>query len=177
MSLRAPYEIGIGFPTGNYPCKDGYFSIEGGAAYGFWPRLVTMLNMPELLEDPRFCTAEAQSDPENYEAFLQIFLPWCMERTKQEITMLGQAKRVFVTPVNSPKDLLDDMHLKARGFFVDIDHPMTGKIKYPGAPFRTAIPFQVRRPAPILGQHNEEVYGQLGYSKEDLVKLRELGVI
>jgi crotonobetainyl-CoA:carnitine CoA-transferase CaiB-like acyl-CoA transferase len=177
VSLRSPYGAGMGFPSGNYPCKDGYFSIVGPARLGFWPRVVDMLEMPELLEDPRFCTAEAQGRQENAEAFMQIFLPWCMERTEEEILRLGQAKRVLVAPVKNARDLVDDPHMNARDYFVVIEHPATGKIKYPGAPFRVGNAFQIRRPAPLLGQHNEEVYGQLGYGKEDLVKLSETGVI
>lgn len=177
VSLRTPFGIGLGFPYGNNPCKDGFFSIMGGVRLGFWPRVVTMLDMPELLEDPRFCTVEAQARPENYEAFLQIFLPWCMERTKQEIIASGQANGVPVAPVNTSEDLLTNPHMEARDYFVAIDHPMTGKVKYPGAPFRAGNSFQVRRSAPQLGQHNEEVYGQLGYSREDLVKLRAQGII
>ena len=56
--------------------------------------------------------------------------------------------------------------------------PFTGKLSYSGAPFRSeAMPWVVRRPAPLLGQHNEEVYGAVGYTREDLTKLRERGVI
>ena len=61
---------------------------------------------------------------------------------------------------------------------MDIEHPATGKLKCPGAPFRTnEMPWRVRRPAPLLGQHNKEVYGELGYSRKDLVRLKETGVI
>jgi len=52
-----------------------------------------------------------------------------------------------------------------------------GAVKYPGAPFKSEAGFQIRRPAPTLGQHNEEVYGSLGYSRDDLVELSEIGVI
>jgi crotonobetainyl-CoA:carnitine CoA-transferase CaiB-like acyl-CoA transferase len=167
----------MGFPSGNYACEDGYFSIVGPARLGFWPRVVDMLEMPELLEDPRFCTAEAQGRLENAEAFTEIFLPWCMERTVEEIVELGQAKRVLVGPVNNARDLVNNPHMKARDYFVVIEHPTTGKIKYPGAPFKAGNSFQIKRPAPLLGQHNEEVYRQLGYTRKDLVKLKETGVI
>jgi len=60
-----------------------------------------------------------------------------------------------------------------------MDHPAVGKIKYPGMPFTSsAVPPTDNQAAPLLGQNNEEIYsGILGYSKEDLVKLREAGVI
>ena len=61
---------------------------------------------------------------------------------------------------------------------MEVDHPAAGRVKYPGAPFKMMeTPWEIRRPAPLLGQHNEEVMGELGYTKEDLVRLREQGVI
>jgi crotonobetainyl-CoA:carnitine CoA-transferase CaiB-like acyl-CoA transferase len=62
---------------------------------------------------------------------------------------------------------------------VEQDHPVAGKIKQPGAAIRySATPWQLRRPAPLLGQHNQEVLGDLlGYSHQDLVFLRRSGVI
>ncbi|GAI97702.1 unnamed protein product, partial [marine sediment metagenome] len=65
-----------------------------------------------------------------------------------------------------------------REFFIEISHPVAGNLLYPGAPFRMSeTPWQTGR-APLLGEHNEEIYCQrLGYSREDLVKLREGGVI
>ncbi|MFC1956657.1 CaiB/BaiF CoA transferase family protein [Chloroflexota bacterium] len=192
VSGRATYGIGYGFPSGNWPCKNGYFSIVGGARMGFWPRVVAMLEMPELLEDSRFCTPEAQARVENSEAFTQIFLPWCMEHTVEEITTLGQQKRVLVAPVNNAQQLVNDCHMKARDSFVDIDHPitrradthrqargylLTGEIKYPGIPFRTSKPSPMICLAPMLGQHNVDIYGQLGYDRGNIIKLRETGVI
>ncbi len=179
VSTRQRVGQGEGFPLGNYPCKDGYISIVGAARYGFWPRVPNMLGMPELLNDPRFSTVEAQEQhPENREAFMEIFRPWCMEHTMHEITMLGQSVRALVAPVYNAKDLVNDEHMEERGSFVEVDHPMTGKVKYPGAPFRPAVaPFQIKRPAPLLGQHNEEILRELGHSKEDLVNLKETGVI
>jgi crotonobetainyl-CoA:carnitine CoA-transferase CaiB-like acyl-CoA transferase len=166
-----------GFPFGNYPCKDGYFSISGTAASGFWPRVVAMMGMPELLNDPRFCTPQAQRVPENHQAFLKIFLPWCMAHTKAEITRLGQTNRDLVAPIYKSNELVEDPHLKVRNFFVEVDHPAAGTARYPGPLFGSQAGFKMRRPAPTLGQYNEEVYGSLGYSKDDLVRLSEMGVI
>ncbi len=70
-------------------------------------------------------------------------------------------------------------HLKAREFFVEIDHPKAGRLVYPSAPYRfSRTPVRFERPAPMLGEHNQEVYcEQLGYSQEDLVQMRRTGVI
>ena len=62
---------------------------------------------------------------------------------------------------------------------MDIDHPKAGKLKYPSAPYRfSQTPWAAARPAPLLGQHNQEVYGgRLGYSDFELKKMREGGII
>jgi CoA:oxalate CoA-transferase len=91
----------------------------------------------------------------------------------------AQAVRVLATAVNTPEDVLRDRHFQARGFFVEVDHPSTGRVAQPGPPFRMGeTPWCIRRCAPHLGQHNEEVYrGLLGLSNEELMVLREQGVI
>jgi crotonobetainyl-CoA:carnitine CoA-transferase CaiB-like acyl-CoA transferase len=81
--------------------------------------------------------------------------------------------------VNTPEDVLSDRHFRARDFFVDVDHPDAGHVIQPGAPFGMSLtPWRIRRCAPRLGQHNEEIYGgMLGLSKEELMVLREQRVV
>jgi crotonobetainyl-CoA:carnitine CoA-transferase CaiB-like acyl-CoA transferase len=164
------------FPYGIYPCKDGFFQLAGG--FFFWPRICQMIDRPDLVDDPGFCTPEGQREPENLERFSVTWYPWIVERTKKEIIEVGQAAGVLCGPINTTGDLVNDPHWQARGFWEEIDHPVTGKLTYPGAPFKMAeSPRRVSRPAPLLGQHNEEVYSDLGYSREDLVGLKESGTI
>ena len=76
-------------------------------------------------------------------------------------------------------DLVDCPHLKAREFFVDVVHPVAGRASYPGMAVR--LPREDitdSQPAPLLGQHNADIFGQeLGYSGQDLISLRQHGVI
>ena len=67
-----------------------------------------------------------------------------------------------------------DEHLKERGFFVEMDHQEAGKLRYPSVPFRfSKTESSTRVSAPLLGQHNDEVYGEgLGFSGEELARLR-----
>jgi len=76
-------------------------------------------------------------------------------------------------------DLFNNAHLKARGFFATIDHPATGPLQYPGALYKFSVtPWEIRQPAPLLGQHNEEIYcGRLGIRREKLVELKAAQVI
>ncbi len=101
------------------------------------------------------------------------------EHTAEEINQAAIARRVPCSPVQSVKDLVNTEQLAAREFFVEIDHKEAGKLKYPGAPYKlSATPWEVKRPAPLLGEHNEEVYYRMpGYTRQDLVKLRQAGVI
>jgi len=162
-------------PHGRYPCKDGFVEYAGGEPV-FWPRWVKMLEMPELLENPRFKDLADLSHRGEFEA---IFLPWLVELTKREATEKAQKAGVPGAAIQTPKEVVNDPHFNERGFFVEIEHPEAGKIKYPGCPFKTErTSWEVRRPAPLLGQHNEKVYCDLlGYTKEDLIKLKAMGVI
>jgi len=165
-----------GFPFGVYPCKDGFFHIAGG--FIFWPRIAQMIERPDLAVDPAFCTLQGQRDPDSLERFNLIWYPWVTERTKKEIVKAGQRVGVLCAPTDTTEDLLNEPHWKAREYWAEVEHPVTGKVVYPGAPFKMAeTPWRVSRPAPLLGEHNEEVYGEMGYSKEDLVKLRRTGII
>jgi crotonobetainyl-CoA:carnitine CoA-transferase CaiB-like acyl-CoA transferase len=105
--------------------------------------------------------------------------PWLAVRTKQEIYKLCLEKRVPFAPVRNMAEVVNDAHLKARDYFVEITHPVAGTFKYPGAPGKLSeTPWAVDRPAPLLGQHNEEIYcKRLGYSKEKLETLRTGGII
>lgn len=102
-----------------------------------------------------------------------------MSRNKEQILTEGMDWRVPVAIVNNTEDLLNSPQYQAGDYFVEVEHPVLGKVIQPGAPFKMArTPWQIKRPAPVLGEHNIEVYGQLlGYEKRDLVTLRQAGII
>ena len=96
----------------------------------------------------------------------------------ESIPLIKPVGRMIETGVKLSIPALRKFSKDLKADLVDVEHPVTGNFKYPGAPFRAEeMPWQVKRAAPLLGQHNEEVYGALGYTKEDLVRLRETGVI
>ena len=113
------------------------------------------------------------------EEFDTVCTPFFLEHTKSEIHAMAREAKIAIAPMNTTEDLVKDVHLHEREFFVEVDHPVTGKTVQTGAPFKMSdTPWQLRRPAPLLGQHNEEVYGQiLGYTKQDLVQLSKMGII
>jgi len=128
------------------------------------------------LSDPRF------NNPNDLSLVPEVdgaFIAWLMERTKQEASEQLQSKNTICTPFNTPADIFNDRHFKERNFWVEIDHPVAGRLTYPGAPIDMPDGgYQIRRPAPLLGQHNEEILcGVLGYSNEELVRLRGMKAV
>jgi crotonobetainyl-CoA:carnitine CoA-transferase CaiB-like acyl-CoA transferase len=161
------------FPSGFLPCKDGWLMII--CTPTMWPRLGPALGKPDLMEDPRFQNIFDLTYASDMDG---IFLEWLSERTKQQAAEEMQAGGIAVTPVNSPEDAVLDRHFRERGFWIEIDHPVTDRLTYPGAPVDMSDGgFKVRMPAPLLGEHNSEVYGQMGYTGKVLATLRETGVI
>ncbi len=96
-----------------------------------------------------------------------------------ELFNSGTEWRIPIGLVPTTKEIVESPQHEAREFFEEVDHPVMGRITMPGAPFKMMdTPWQLKSPAPLLGEHNEEIYCQrLGYSREELVKLRERGVI
>ncbi len=175
-SIRAGnrYPVG-GHPLNLIPCKDGYVSMSCVT-----PRqsdnLFVLIGMPDLAEDPKFATAPDRWD--NYREFDELIEPWFMDHDMDEIVELAQELRIPCTYVPTFGKLQDDVQLSARDYWVAIEHPAVGTLPYAGAPFKMSqTPWRATR-APLLGEHNEEVYeGYLGLSREEMVRLRERNVI
>ncbi|MSQ40130.1 MAG: CoA transferase [Dehalococcoidia bacterium] len=149
---------GLGYPSGSYPTQDGYVTVTGGGAY--WARTVAALGMPELLNDPRFAPPLGQLSAEGREEFEgTIWLPWLLERTKQQAMADLQAHEIYSGVLNSLDEVVDSTpQLASRGYIVEIDHPVAGKLRYPGSPLYTPKGWwRIHRPAPLLGQHTQEV--------------------
>ena len=162
-------------PHGRYPCRDGFVEYAGAEPL-FWPRWIKMLDMPELADDERFKDVTDLRHKDELEA---IFLPWIIQQTKKEATEKAQKVGVPCAGLQTSKDVVNDPHLKEKEFFVEVEHPDIGKLMYPGAPAKfSETPFQVTRPAPRLGEHNEEILcRRLGYTRQELVRMRESGII
>ena len=158
------------------PCKGGHisFSPQGDR---FWRGLMEMLGNPEWARNEKF--KDFTTRREHVDEMEGHIIEWTMQRTKEEIFEKAQAHHIPCFPVNSMSEVFRAEQFKAREFFVEIDHPVAGKFQFPGAPYKLSTsPWQIRRPAPLLGEHNEEIFcKRLGYKREELVKLRMNGVI
>jgi crotonobetainyl-CoA:carnitine CoA-transferase CaiB-like acyl-CoA transferase len=98
------------------------------------------------------------------------------ERTKAEIMAGALEHRIMLFPVSTTKDILENVQLAAREFWVEVEHPELGTtITYPGAFAKASkTPLQISRRAPLIGEHNQEIYQkELALSKEELLTSRQ----
>lgn len=162
----------VGYPLGVYPCADGYFELVGGILR--WNQVVQMLGSPPELLDPKWSAPEAMQDPELKAEFEEIFFPWILGKTKQELWQLTQANNIQSAPLNNMEDVVADAYFRDQGYFTNISHPVAGDFLFPGAPWiMNETPWEIRSPAPQLGEHTQELLSDIGYSNDDLVRLRE----
>jgi len=169
-------------PCGVYPCQPGgandyvYIYTSRWPGSSQWNGLLKVIGRLELVGDPRFATPEARYQHRNdVDAMITA---WTKQRTKFEaMEELGRAN-VPAGAVLTTAELSADPYLQERGTMVTVQHPVRGSIIMPGFPIKMSASSVPVQPAPLLGEHNAEIYeGKLGIPKEKLDKLRESGVI
>ena len=149
------------WPNGIWPVTDGYILAYSRPSVDWWSLFVKMMvgeGVPEF-EDSRFASAEGRA--EHVEELDGHFQSWLSGQTKEEVYHLAQKHGLPFGYVATAPDLLASPQLKSREFYVDIEHPIAGKLPYPAAPFELSkTPFEFAR-APLLGEHNDEVLANL----------------
>jgi crotonobetainyl-CoA:carnitine CoA-transferase CaiB-like acyl-CoA transferase len=157
--------------------KDGYVTLTMVQDH-FWESLKDVLGHPEWTEWEIFNERESRRD--NMDALYPLVEEWTQQHTMEELYQMLQVEgHIPSSPVHSVEDVVNHPHFVERGTFVDMEHPQIGEFKSPGPAYRfSETPWQVSSPAPSLGQHNEEVLcNRLGYSKDDLARMRQMGVV
>jgi crotonobetainyl-CoA:carnitine CoA-transferase CaiB-like acyl-CoA transferase len=157
------------------PCADGWVIAQTGGGAD-WNDVARFFDRPQLLE-PRFA---GQARSTEYDRELDaVLLDAIKDRGKRELFRTASEMRMLFGLVQTPEDLARCPQLKAREFFREVDHPVMGKLMVPAVLFNLSLtPFRLRRPAPLLGQHNVAVYcDRMGYTAADLVHRRQLDII
>lgn len=171
----------------NFGCKDGAISWQLLTAYqGDWTR-----HLVEWLDEEGMASDELKAVPweeVNYENLSEEqlstwedeFARFFLTKTKAELVEESTRRIIMLFPSNTMKDCMEDEQLAARNFWVEVEHPeLGGSITYPGAPLiLNEAPWRVSRRAPLIGEHNREIYiNELGFSEEELILLKEYNVI
>ena len=155
---------GVGMPLGApatiLPCKDGHvwmMALEPGQ----WNGLRTAMGNPEWADLEMFQDMFVRA--QNADMIYPLIEQWTSEHSKQEIMDLCQANGCPTTALFTVAEVVEHPHLKARRYFVEIEHPVLGRVRTMGAPIRLPeSPGGPRAAAPLLGEHNGEVFAALG---------------
>lgn len=165
-----------GAPANAYSCRDDYVVLVA-ALDSHWAKLCRLMGREDLIDDPRTNTVGLRA--KNVDFIDEVVGAWTGGRTVNEVVKALDELQIVVAPVLSFSQILENEHIRERGMVVEVDHPAAGRLKIYGVgPKLSLTPGKVRAPAPMLGQHNIEVYGTLlSYSKDRITELEQEGVI
>lgn len=156
-------------------CRDGLVLIMIVEEHQ-WDQFMEMLGRPEWADWEVFANIDARR--ENADVLRRFIADAFRDWSVDEVFEAASERRLPFAPVSTVGDVLKSEHLKTRGFFAMTGHPAAAELVYPGAPYKlAATPWRITRPAPLLGQHNKEVYGEIGLSDGELTELHEEGII
>lgn len=174
---RSPGLSGHSSPAGTYETKDGKFVVLVCSTDSTFNRLAKAMGREDMLKDDRFYTNAVRLKHDD--EVQKIVSNFIKQYTQKELMEKLDAEGVPVSPVYTIEDIFNDPHYKARENIVEVEHPRLGKVKVPGiVPKFSKTPGSIRRRAPELGEHNEEILGErLGLSEEEINALKEQGVI
>ena len=170
-----------------WPCKDGYVSWSHGGPSRLNPSLPLVRWMESEGFTNDFMKSFNWSSPdfpktsqEDMNIIEEVTGSFFMAHTKAELLAGAVKYEAMLYPVSTTADMLENPQLIARGFWVELEHPELGaNITYAGAfGSSSEMPISITRRAPLIGEHNQEIYEkELGISKENLVMLKQAGVI
>ena len=170
-------------PRWQHPTKDGRyvnFSLVGRLTPDFMKRLIDWMDSKGVehdLNDLKNVEPEALQKQQAH--ISEVVERFFASITQEEAYHEGQQRRLLIGAVHAPEDILDEQHWHDRGFFVEVEHPELGRsFTYPGgASIYPQSPWKIYRRAAVIGEHNQEVFGEIGLDLLELGVLREAGVI
>ncbi len=178
---KSPEPLGNRHPTISpfqaYKAKDKYFVIAAGNDVLF-VNLCKAIGIEDILSNERFATNSSRT--ENIEALNVILDKVFLTKTASEWLEIIENAKVPCSPINDIDDVMKHKQILARNMIIDVDDKQAGKIKIAGNPIKMCSVPEVneRKPAPDIGEHNNEIYGtMLGFSDDEITKLQKDGVI
>lgn len=164
-------------PSNVYPTKDDSIILIAANQDTVFGRLAEAMGQPELTKDKRYATHAARGV--HQEELDELVAAWTRTVDADEIELIMAESGVPAGKIYRAPDMLEDAQFKARQAIITVMHPKFGELRMQNvAPKLSATPGKVRAPAPELGQHNEEIYGQLlNLSTKRIAKLKSEGII
>lgn len=164
-------------PYDTYRAKDGLVIIACGNQKLYEKFCTEVVDMPWMITDERFLDVPLRV--KNNELQKKYIEEWTTQRSVNEVVELVLSKGIPAGPLYNVKQITEDEHIAgAREMFIEIEHPVIGKMKVNGNPVKLMdmMP-RINCPAPTLGQHNMEILSDMGYTEKEIAGLREAHVI
>ena len=146
-------------PFASFTAKDGYLIIGAGNER-LWEKFCKVMEKPEWMQDPRYATNELRTA--NFKEMHQDINDVVKHKTIAEWMVVLEAASVPCAPINTVDRIVNDPQIKAREMILEVEHPVAGNLKMPGVPLKMSkTPGSVRTPAPMLGQHTNELLQEM----------------
>ncbi len=159
---------------GVFPANQGHIGLH--IMPRNWPWFAKAISRPDLIEDERF--KDAFSRLQHNDELEAIVYEWASRQDPRDAHQAAGAARAPIAFVHTIRDLFESEQLRSRGYFQNVEHPAAGDITLPGPPFRMSDVETRAGRAPLLGEHNEQLYcEETDLSRRDLARLRAAGIV
>jgi crotonobetainyl-CoA:carnitine CoA-transferase CaiB-like acyl-CoA transferase len=158
-------------------CSDGRWLITQVIGKALWEKFCKMLSAEDWLTDPRFKDDIGRSNHAHQVS--ERLRAWCARRPRADALKAFDDARIPAGPVYSPQEALDDAHIRGSGILRELAYPDTPQpAPVVDTPIRLSeTPGAIRGRAPTLGEHAAEILGEIGYSAEEICRLRTIGIV
>jgi crotonobetainyl-CoA:carnitine CoA-transferase CaiB-like acyl-CoA transferase len=163
-------------PRNTYQTKDGKWVAISTSAQNIAERVMRLVGRPEFIEEPWFQKGSERA--KHADELDEAVGDWISERTTDEVVKAFEEANAAITPIYNIEDIMQDPQYQALASIITVEDPELGPIKMQNVLFRLSeTPGEVKWSGPQLGEHNEEVYGELGIDEERLEELKAEGVV
>jgi crotonobetainyl-CoA:carnitine CoA-transferase CaiB-like acyl-CoA transferase len=163
-------------PRNTYQTKDGKWVAISTSAQNIAERVMRLVGRPEFIEEPWFQKGSERA--KHADELDEAVGRWISERTTEEVVEAFEEANAAITPIYNIEDIMQDPQYQALDSIITVNDPELGPIKMQNVLFRLSeTPGEVKWSGPQLGEHNEEVYRELGIDEERLERLKAEGVV
>jgi crotonobetainyl-CoA:carnitine CoA-transferase CaiB-like acyl-CoA transferase len=165
--MSAPYQA--------FPTADGWITV-GAANQANWLRLIEVIEAPELINDQRF--KENADRMDHLDELTEVLQPYFRRRTSADWLARFEKAGLPAGPIYNMKEVLENEQTQARNMVTEVPHQTLGSTKTLGAAVKfSRTPGEVRRGAPVLGQHTREILAELGFSADEVARMEREGAV